>query len=418
MRLHILGLAFGVAAACVSPAAVAQQAVLTIDQAIERALDAAPELRASVELRRAAAGALMQASVRPNPTVQLEAENFAGSDPFNGLGGGEYTYSLGQRIERGGKRAARMSIADAEGDLARIDQARTELDVITEVRSAYVEVMAATAQFAIAQEQEQLGRELVDAVTRRVASARDPEAALLRVKARAAELGADRTLASKAIEIARRRLASYWGGSGDTFTVETAPLFAQPKKTDVLAPGIESSPDAALLAANEARAGAALRLEQANAKQDPTVSLGVRHLAGDDAVAGVVSFSMPLALFDTNTGAIAKARAERNRAKWQKRAGMMRLERELAMVSGRYVAASAEARAIRDNIIPQAEAALSSARQGFQRGAFTYLDVIEAHRALADLKSREISTLTRLRQAEIALDRLNGRKPDNLELSQ
>ena len=418
MRLHILGLALGVAAAFVSPASFAQPAVLTIDQAVERALDAAPELRASVELRRAAAGALAQASVRPNPTAQFEAENFAGSDPFNGLGGGEYSYSFGQRIERGGKRAARISIADAEGDLARIDQVRTELDVITEVRSVYVEAMAATAQFAVAQEQEEIGRALVDAVNRRVASARDPEAALLRVKARAAELDANRDLARQAMELSRRRLASYWSGNGDAFTVDTAPLFAEPEEIHVFEAGIAESPDAALLAANEARAGAALRLEQANAKQDPTISLGVRHLAGDDAVAGILSFSMPIALFDTNRGAIARARAERNRAEWQKRGGLMRLERELATVSGRHLAASAEARAIRDNIIPQAEAALASARRGFQRGGFTYLDVIEAQRALADLRLREIATLARLRQAEIALDRLTGRKPDNLELSQ
>lgn len=418
MRLPILGLALGVAAACVSPAAVAQPETLTIDQAIERALDASPEIRASAESRRAAAGARLQASVRPNPTLQFEAENFAGSDPFNGFGGGEYTYSLGQRIERGGKRTARILIADAEGDLARIDESRTELDVITEVRGAYVDAMAATAQFTVVEAQEKLGRDLVSAVRRRVASARDPEAALLRVSARAAELGADRDLARQEMELAMRRLASYWGGSGDAFAVNTALLFVLNNETGAKATGIETSPDAALLEADEARASAALRLEQANAKQDPTVSVGVRHLAGDDAVAGIVSFSMPIALFDTNKGAIARARAERNRAEWRKQAGLMRLERETTMVSGRLIAASAEARTIRDNIIPQAEAALAAARQGFQRGAFSYLDVIEAQRALADLKSREIAALARLRQAEIALDRLTGRKAGALELSQ
>ena len=66
----------------------------------------------------------------------------------------------------------------------------------------------------------------------------------------------------------------------------------------------------------------------------------------------------------------------------------------------------------------QAEQALSAARRGFDRGAFTYLDVVEAERALTDLKLREISALLRLRQAEIELDRLVGKKPAGTEVIQ
>ena len=409
MRLHLWGLALGVAAALQSPVVFAQSTAITQDQAIRRALDASPELRASAEGRRAAAGARLQAGVRPNPTLQFEAENFAGSDPFNGFGGGEYTYSLGQKIERGGKRAARVAIADADADFARLDAARTELDVIMAVRSAYVDAMAATAHLAVAQEQQKLGVELENAVRRRVDSARDPEAALLRISARSLELNTDRDLAIETVNLAKRRLSSYWGEATDTFTVDTALMFAPPNAARHASTAIETSPDAELLAANEARASAALRLETANAKQDPTVSFGVRHLAGDDAVAGIVSFSMPLALFDTNKGAISQARAERSRAEWEKRAGTMRLSRDYQTMLGRFNAAGAEARAIREEIIPKAEAALAAARRGFDRGAFTYLDVIEAQRAVANLKSREIAALTRLRQSEIALERLTGR---------
>lgn len=415
MRLQTWGLALGIAAALQSPVVVAQSAPITQDQAIRRALDASPELRASAENRRAAAGARLQASVRPNPTLQIEAENFAGSDPFNGLSAGEYTYSLGQKIERGGKRAARIAIADADAEFARLDEARTELDVVMAVRSAYVSAMAATARRAVAEDQQKIGVELENSVRRRVASARDPEAALLRISAHTLELKADRDLASETTKIAKARLSSYWGEVTNAFDIDTALLFAAPGTVRSIPTGVEASPDAALLSASEARAGAALRLEQANARQDPTISFGVRHLAGDDAVAGVVSFSMPLALFDTNKGTISKARAERNRAEWEKRAGLMRLTRDYQTVLGRLNAAGAEARAIREEIIPKAEAALQAARRGFDRGAFTYLDVIEAQRALTDLKSREIAALTRLRQSEIALDRLAGRMSDNGE---
>ena len=86
-------------------------AALTIDDAVARALDAAPLLRAGEEGLRAADGAYRQAGARPNPELLIEAENFAGSGDFNGVGGAEFSYSLGQQIERGGKRRARRAVA-------------------------------------------------------------------------------------------------------------------------------------------------------------------------------------------------------------------------------------------------------------------------------------------------------------------
>src|SRR5690606_25589212 len=56
--------------------------------------------RAEAEATRALIG---QAHLRPNPELSLEIENVAGTGLFSGLNATEYTLSVGQQLELGGK---------------------------------------------------------------------------------------------------------------------------------------------------------------------------------------------------------------------------------------------------------------------------------------------------------------------------
>ena len=61
-----------------------------------------------------AEGLARQAAVLPNPTVSFEVENFSGSGPFRGTNAAESTAQVGQLVELGGKRSARIGAARAE----------------------------------------------------------------------------------------------------------------------------------------------------------------------------------------------------------------------------------------------------------------------------------------------------------------
>ena len=86
-----------------------------------------------------------------------------------------------------------------------------------------------------------------------------------------------------------------------------------------------------LLRANAAvvQASAVLRLERANAKQDPTIKLGVRQFQESDDVAAIVSVAIPVAFFNMNQGNIERATAQRQRSEWLARDTRLRFEREL-----------------------------------------------------------------------------------------
>src|SRR3546814_4704502 len=56
---------------------------LTLDAAIERAISASPEVVAGQATIDGARAEIDQAGVRPNPTLGVEAENFAGTGGFS-----------------------------------------------------------------------------------------------------------------------------------------------------------------------------------------------------------------------------------------------------------------------------------------------------------------------------------------------
>ena len=160
---------------------------------------------------------------------------------------------------------------------------------------------------------------------------------------------------------------------------------------------------------------AAAKLERSQAYRNPTLSLGYRRFEdrnGDGAM--VAGISIPLGVFDRNQGSIARARSEVLRAEYDLEAGRRIVLREFATLQ-RALASEAEAvRATEQDVIPQAERALALAQDGFNQGAFSYLDVLEAQRALSDARQRRVEALRSYFSNEAALDRLTARFAEKL----
>jgi len=384
-------------------------AALTIDDAVARALETAPIIRASEEGLRASEGAYRQAGARPNPELLIEAENFGGSGDFSGFGGGEYTYSLGQQIERGGKRRARRAFAGAERDIAGFPVGRTRLDIAFAAQAAFIDAVAAEAGADLARARADSAEETRRTVARRVEAAKDPRGAGESAEAAAAAARSDLARAEREREVARQQLGILAGLNAADFVL-IAPWFAAPPAV-IGDPSVDASksPDLAILKSLEDRADAAARLERAAAKQDPTIAVGVRNLRETRDTAAILSVSMPLAIFNRNKGAIARAEAERRQAAFEREAGEIAFSREIVRARGVLDTAVAEASTLRRDVIPRAEAALAGARAGYARGAFTYLEVFSAQTALFDFRAKEVDALRRAHLAKAEFDRLTAR---------
>ena len=395
------------------PSAAAEAAALTLEEALARAAGIDPSLPGAEARVRAGDAAVRQADVRPNPTLGLMVENLPT------LGGGafidrtETTLSYEQRFERGGDRPARVALARGEAALVQAEAAIRRLDRLEQVQRAWAEALSAQAELEIARERLVLAERFQIEVQRRVDMARDPLFAGARAEAELAQAQIDFDQAGIQARLARATLGRFWVGAPD-FSLDPADFEDTSAARDVAGPAAEI--DLAVLAAQRDVAQARVRVEQARATPDATVSVGVRHFWDGQDLGLVVGGSIPLGRYDRNEGAIERARFEGVAAEADMAALRQEREREIARLQVLLASRSLEAQRIANETLPQAERAVALVRDGFARGGFTYNDVISAQTALLATKARRVAVLKQFHIDRARLDRLTGAHADLLGL--
>jgi outer membrane protein, heavy metal efflux system len=380
-------------------------AALNLQEAVSRALAADPGVAAARSRLEAANAGARQAGLRPNPSIGVELENFAGSGAYSLLDRTEATVTYQQTWERGGKRNARSAVAGAERAVVQAKEAVRRLDLAKTVQLAYGDAAAAEAELLIAEVRLLDAQRAQQDIARRVRSARDPLFAAARAQTLTAQAEINRDRARQAATNAKAALAALIN-AGPSFTVEVDPFFAV--STPTLA-GAEETPDLRLLAAERDVAAARAELERARQVADPTVHAGVRYFGDGSDVAFVVGGTLPLQRHDNNRAGVERALAERNAAEADLAAARLKRAREVARVTARLSALAEESERIRKDVIPAATETVRLVRDGFNRGGFQYLDVTEAERALADARARRVEVLRQFHTDQAEFDRLAGR---------
>lgn len=388
----------------VLPAHARTQKTVTLNDALTRAANAGFILPAARARGEGAAAGVYQAGRYPNPLVGVETNNIAGSGPYRGLGQLETTFFLQQTIELGGKRAARTGVAQSEAKTTKARSAIQVLDLMREVEMAWIEVLVTAAQLRVAEQRLSIAQQVQREISRRETSGRDP---LYTQSRAAAQVALDQIAVDQAralAGIARANLAGYWRGSAD-FSVDLASFedISISKKSDF------RNADMALLEAERDLASARVTLERSKRTQDPSLRVGVRHFSDTRDTALVAGISIPLALFDTNSGNIQKALAERRAADLDLETSRMTLRRELTRLRARLQTSASEAHRIRREVIPKAEQAVQLIHDGMDRGAFSYIEFADAQRTLNDARMRRIEAIRAFYQDNATLARLTGR---------
>lgn len=373
---------------------------------LAQARTAAPRLAQAKADTDIARGQALQAATRPNPTLNIEMENFAGSGPFGGLGLAETTVSFAQTLETGGKRQLRRVAGEAEVSAA---QARQDLAVsayAADLAIAYAEAEVATARVAHLEEALAAARTDADIARELVGAGREAELRLLQASAERDAVQAERDEAIADKEAAFAKLSALAGGMIVFDSVGESLLQRSPSTDNAE----DAAPAVRAARAEERAAKARVSVEQRRALPDVTASLGVRRLAGDDATALVAGASIPLPLFDRNRGATQAAQAELARA------GARLREAEFDAVAGlraaRFQARSAEARTVATGAGEAAAAeAYRLARIGYEAGRLPLIELSSARRALAAARVRALDARLARVRAEAEIARLTGRVP-------
>lgn len=377
---------------------------LTLPEALSLAAKADPARPALAARLSAAEAGARQAAVRPNPVIGLEIEDVAGSGSYSLIDRAQATIYYQQSQERGGKRAARTALALNDIALARLRDDVRVLDLFHEVELIWIEAVAAEAEARLAADRLTIAERAQAEVGRRVRAARDPLFAGARADAQVAEARIALAQATTKAANARRALAAFWGGG--EVEIDPAVLENLTAADQVAAPA--SPTDLALLDAQRDLARAKVRVEESKAVQDPTWRAGLRYLNDGSDVAAIVGGSIPLGRYDTNRGAIEQARAAQTAADLDLIGAKAVFERKIAAVQASLAQKAGEARRIDTEIIPANARTVDLVREGFNRGGFSYLDVLEAQKALIDARSRRLTVLKSFQIDRAQLNRLTG----------
>ncbi len=385
-------------------------AALTLREVATLALARNPLLIAHGFDLQAAEARRLQSGVRPNPALSLGVEDALGTGDFRGAHSAQTTLQLSQIIELGGKRRARIQVADATRERKRTEAELARVEVLAAVAERFVHVVGDQHEVALAREATKLAEETLTLAQRRVAAGRaspieEKRANILLSKARIAEEHAEHELL-----VARRQLAALWGATNATFAEAQADLFIRPAvpSFDELAARINHSPELARWAGEKSVRDAEIKLADARRRPDLTAGAGVRQFAGTDDAGFVFQFSLPLPFSDRQQGARAEARALRDKTGVEQTGAELRLRTALFGISQELLHAATELDALDREMLPDAETVLQLAREGFERARFSQLELLDAQRTLLELRLQRIAAAVAYHQFVIEIEKILG----------
>jgi outer membrane protein, heavy metal efflux system len=419
MRLNLLVCA-SLGACLIGPGAAAAQSDVTIDQAVNEAIDRNLSLIAERWNLAVAEAAVVTAGLRPNPVLSGSADHLdwlgTGFDELNGAGPPEYAVRVDVPFERGRKRELRTEMASAAKSVAEAQLADTVRKLRLDVTLAAIDVLEARAKLALAQQNLSSLERLVDLNQRRLTSGALAPVEVTRSRVAMLQYRGSVKTAELNVAQARLRLHTLVGRRAADALIDVdgplgTPPAPEPRDVGALQAAARAvRPDVLALRRDEARTAADLRLQIAQGRVDYTVGAEYRRQQGVNGTGSMAGFfvSVPLPLFNRNQGEIARAGAEQNKATRALAALENSVSGEVASAyqefeSARQLLADME----RDLLKPAADARAGTTYM-YQAGATSLVDVLDAQRAYNDTMDTYYSAQAAYRRAEARLSLVSG----------
>lgn len=377
-----------------------------IGDALQAAASSNPELAASGREIGIAQGLREQAGLLRNPTLSWEQE---GTDSRNRT----TTLGISQPLELGGKRGARVELAERGQDVAALSLEARRNQLRGEVIAVFYTALRAQERERLAQQSVELAQRGVVAAEGRVRAGKAPPLEANRAQVQLAEVRLEQNRARRERADANQALAALMGLALPDFTGvrndSARPLPALPSPDELLR-RLGDSAEMRLAQIRIDEGEAAVRLAKAQRIPDLDVSLGSQEAVeqGNRDRIAVIGFSLPLPLFDRNQGNILAQSRRADQARDLRNAAELRLRQETQQALQQWSTAQGEVNAFRQTILPSAQTAVESATRGFEMGKFGFLEVLDAQRTLITARDQYLRALAQVSDAWGRIERVYG----------
>lgn len=363
---------------------------LSLADADRHLLEANPAI---LQARAAVAGAragIDIAGARPNPQLSLSATS---SDPGR-KGSGSFwrqptdnVVGISQLVERGNKRALRLTAADHNLAATNLDLDNTVRLARIDLANAWLDLRAARDVARIAHENANLARRAADAADLRGKAGDLAGVDVARFAADAARVANDARQADLTLTSARITLAQLIGNrvaSNQLSTTDDWPGEASPAE-----PAADTGERADLAAARRRlnQADTLRDLARAQRTRDVTVGAQYEHAPASSNNAYAtnsigLNLSIPLFFGYDYRGDIAKSEADYTAAEAQLDATRNAVSSEQARLAAELAAARERYARLRDVVLPAAERAGRGADVAIQKGGMSLTDYLDTQRNL------------------------------------
>lgn len=380
---------------------------LTLAEARERGLASSPALAAASAGVVVAEGEQRQAGAWPNPELEAEAEELDGF--LSRSAESETTLALRQPLPVLSRRP-RQDAARWSSEGARAGLEVTRLDLLAEVERRFATALATQERLTLAEGSLATAREVAATVRALVEAGEVSPIELSRAEAEAAMVATELSSCRLGLETARLALAETLGERAPSFGDLTGTLAGEVRipALDPLQDHLALMPEQRRLESEEGRLGAELALSLRERWPEPAIRVGTFFRGADSEPAFVAGLSFQLPLWDRRQGAVAAARARQEIGRQQRRAEELRRSAALAAAHANLLQAQDEAHQLVRDLLPRTEEVFAAISEGYRRGEFGLLDVLEARRSLASARQRGLDARLRLELARVELERLSG----------
>jgi cobalt-zinc-cadmium efflux system outer membrane protein len=377
-----------------------------------RAQEAAPlpsplSLEAALQTARAHRAEIVAARARAQAAEQQPAIVYTLEDPALlpsidhlpvTMPGIDASLSVEQRFPLSRQRRYRREAATAERDRVRTEIARSGLDVELDAAAAFFMLWERREMVKIVDRQLELSRELVVAANARYGAATGAQADVLRAEIEVSRLTMQRQVLGSEIAAGEAMLRATLGLPPETPVPElvswTAPDSPPPAATAIAA-AYEQRPE--LSAGRAEIRGAEAEVRTMRSMRAPMAMLRAGPAYTMFMGPGVMfMFGITMPRLNRVRAQVREAEAMTAMARADLTAMQRMIEGEVASAQARVVAANTRVVALRDDVLPRAQQAVSPTLAGYAAGQLPLVSVVEAARALWSVQAELIDAQMRL----------------------
>jgi len=386
-----------------------EQKTITVEELQQMALQNNPTFAQSAANIQAAEGRKKQSGLYPNPTVGYQGEQIRGGS----FHGGEQGFFVQQDIVMGGKLGLNRKIFDQELKQAQTEAEEQRLRVVTNVRMAYIQALAAQQTLQLRYNLSRLADDAVETSHQlaNVGQADAPDVLESEVEAQQAQL---------ALTMAEQNQQRIWKALSAVVGNPRLPLMqlegkledTLPVKAEELVEKIvNESPAVRIAEIGVKRAEAALAREKREPIPDLQLRGGMQQngellSAPNGRSVGLQGFAdvgVRIPIFNRNQGNIATAKANADRANREVERVKLVMRERAATVVQNYIFSQSAVDRYRNQMIPRAQRAYEMYTKKYQDMAAAYPQVLIAQRTLMQLEVSYVNALESFATSSLSL---------------